>query len=168
MENTNSPLPPLKDITTSGTYILKLIKPKEEVVAKRFKPNAAGFASCRLFFLDGDGNCLTKNFTAQYGKGLAMVVGKFTGKYCPMPPETITVENLYRFVEPAFGRKATVTVEVTPDKEWQGRMQYRYKFTKIEPVAEVGYKPSPFAAPAAPAADEQPTKPDIDTDAIPF
>ena len=128
--------PPLKNITTSGTFVLKLIKPKDdEAVAKRFKLNKAGFASCNLFFLDGDGNCLTKNFTAQWGKGLAMLVGKFSGKFCPVPPENITVENLYRFVEPAFGKTANVTLEVTQDGEWNGKPQYRYKFAKIEGAA---------------------------------
>jgi len=158
MQPANNDRPPLKDITANGVYILKLIKPKEEALPKRFKPNSLGFASCRLFFLDGDGNCLTKNYSAQFGKGLAMVVGKFTGKYSPTPPDTITVENLYRYVEPAFGRKATVTVEVTPDKEWNGKQQYKYKFVKIEPIADLGY-----SAPA-PQLDA----PQADNDAVPF
>ena len=94
-----------------------------------------------------------------------MVVGKFTGKFSPTPPETITVENLYRYVEPAFGRRATVTVEVTPDKEWNGKQQYKYKFVKIEPIADLGYSaPAPQAD--APAADAG--TPQTDNDAIPF
>jgi hypothetical protein len=158
--------PPLKNITTSGTFVLKLIKPKDdEAIAKRFKLNKAGFASCNLFFMDGDGNCLTKNFTAQWPKGLAMLVGKFSGKYCPVPPENITVENLYRFVEPALGQTANVQVEVTEAPElWQGKTQYRYKFVKIEG------KSSEARAVYKPKADEP--KPDPfdapDSGAVPF
>ena len=162
--------PPLKNITASGSYVLKLIKPKDdEAIAKRFKLNKAGFASCNLFFMDGDGNCLTKNFTAQWPKGLAMLVGKFSGKFCPVAPETITVENLFRYVEPALGKTANVTLEVTEDGEWNGKPQYRYKFAKIEGIgseARAIYKPN--TAPA-PAAETQPDPFDApDSGALPF
>ena len=148
--------PPLKNITASGSYVLKLIKPKDdEAIAKRFKLNKAGYASCNLFFMDGDGNCLTKNFTAQWPKGLAMLVGKFSGKFCPVAPENITVENLYRYVEPALGQTANVEIEVTEAPElWQGKTQYRYKFAKIEGKASetrAVYKPNPAPAAEAPA-----------------
>jgi hypothetical protein len=43
-------------------------------------------------------------------------------------------------VSPAFGKKATIELEVTPDKEWNGKMQYNYKLKKITPVESVGYK----------------------------
>ena len=161
--------PPLKNITASGSYVLKLIKPKDdEAIAQRFKLNKAGFASCNLFFMDGDGNCLTKNFTAQWPKGLAMLVGKFSGKFCPVAPENITVENLYRYVEPALGQTANVEVEVTEAPElWQGKTQYRYKFAKIEGKASEAravYKPNP-----APAAETQSDPFDApDSGAVPF
>jgi len=162
--------PPLKNILPpGGTFVLKLIKPKDdEAIAKRFKLNKAGFASCNLFFMDGDGNCLTKNFTAQWPKGLAMLVGKFSGKYCPVAPENITAENLYRYVEPALGKTANVTLEVTEAPElWQGKTQYRYKFVKIEGIgseARAVYKPNP-----APAAEAQPDPFDApDSGAVPF
>lgn len=172
--------PPLKNITASGSYVLKLIKPKDdEAIAKRFKLNKAGFASCNLFFMDGDGNCLTKNFTLggknpdtgaveSWGKGLAMLVGRFSGKFCPTAPATITVENLFRYVEPALGQTANVEVEVTEAPElWQGKTQYRYKFAKIEGKASetrAVYKPNP-----APAAETQPDPFDApDSGAVPF
>ena len=138
MNTPNNDRPPLKNILPpGGTFVLKLIRPKDDKINARFKLNAAGFASCNLFFLDGDGNCMTKNFSVQWGKGLAMVVGKFTGKFCPAPPENMTVENLFRFVEPAFGMTAKVEMEVTENGEWQGKPQYRYKFVKIEgPASE--------------------------------
>lgn len=148
MNTPDNKLPALKNIIESGSYVLKMIRPKDEKMAERFKKNAKGFASCRLFFLDGDGNCLTKNFTAEFPKGLAMTVGKFTGTYSPAPPTDITVENLIRYVEPAFGRKATVELEVTRDpQDWQGKPQYRYKFNKITPADSKVY-----GSPAAPSA----------------
>jgi hypothetical protein len=160
--------PPLKNILPpGGTFVLKLIKPKDdEAIAKRFKLNKANFASCNLFFMDGDGNCLTKNFTAQWPKGLAMLVGKFSGKYCPVAPENITPENLYRYVEPALGKTANVTLEVTEDpKPWQGKTQYRYKFVKIEGIgseARAIYKPKAEEQPKADPFDAP------DSGAIPF
>ena len=155
MEPHNNAPRPLVDITESRSYILKLIRPKDDKIAQRFKMNAAGYASCRLFFLDGDGNCLTKNFTAQWPKGLAMLVGKMTGQYCPAPPENITVENLFRFVEPAFGKKATFHIEVTENGEWQGKPQYRYKFTKIEPIADRAVYPPTQSDQGEPLNDDK-------------
>jgi len=131
----NNELPPLKNIEKSGTYILKMIKPKEEKLSERFKLNKRNFASCRLFFVDGDGNCMTKNYSVEYGKGLAMLVGKLTGSFAPEPPSSMNVENLIRYVSPAFGKKATIELDVTPDKEWNGKMQFNYKLTKITPVS---------------------------------
>lgn len=133
MNPPNNELPPLKNIEKSGTYLLKLVRPKDEKMQERFKVNKKGFASCRLFFVDGDGNCMTKNFSVEFGKGLAMLIGKMTGKFCPEAPTSITVENLIRYVEPAFGKKATIELEVTPDKEWNGKMQFNYKLKKITP-----------------------------------
>ena len=49
--------PPLKSIEVNGTYKLKLIKPKFEKV----KHNEDGTSSARLFFLDDQGNCLSKS-----------------------------------------------------------------------------------------------------------
>lgn len=133
MNPPNNELPPLKNIEKSGVYLLKLVKPKDDKMLERFKVNKKGFASCRLFFVDGDGNCMTKNYSVEFGKGLAMLVGKMTGTFTPEAPTSITVENLIRYVSPAFGKKATVELEVTPDKEWNGKMQYNYKLKKITP-----------------------------------
>lgn len=140
MNPPNNELPPLKNIEKSGSYLMKLVKPKDDKMLERFKVNKKGFASCRLFFVDGDGNCMTKNYSVEFGKGLAMLVGKMTGSFTPEPPTSMTVENLIRFVSPAFGKKATIEIEATPDKEWNGKMQFNYKLTKITPVEAVGYK----------------------------
>jgi len=132
-------LPPLKNITASGSYLLKLIRPKDEKAADRFKlskPDTEGkqYATCALFFLDGDGNCLTDRFNLKWhAKRLAILVGKYSGKYAPTPASEISVEDLWAYVEPAFGKLATCELEVTPDKEWNGKPQFRYKFKSIVP-----------------------------------
>ena len=132
-------LPPLKNITESGTYLLKLIRPKDEKAADRFKlskPDADGkeFATCSIFFLDGNGNCLTERFNMKWhAKRLAILVGKYSGNYAATPSSEISVEDLWAYVEPAFGKLATVDLEVTPDKEWNGKPQFRYKFKSIVP-----------------------------------
>ena len=61
-----------------------------------------------------------------------MLVGKMTGDWCPTAPADITPENLFRYVEPAFGNVAYFDVEVTPDTPWEGKPQFNYKFKKIE------------------------------------
>ena len=134
---------PLVNIDKSGTYLLKMIRPKDDQIANRFKLNKNGFAYARLLFMDGDNNCLTQIFTAggknketgaveSWGKGLATVVGKMTDDWCPTAPADITPENLFRYVEPAFGNVAYFDVEVTPDTPWEGKPQFNYKFKKIE------------------------------------
>ena len=139
MTPNNGNLPPLKTITESGTYLLKLIRPKDEKAAERFKmskkdEDGKEYATCSIFFLDGDGNCLTDRFNLKWhAKRLAILVGKYSGKYAPPPASEITVEELWAYVEPAFGKMATVELEVTPDKEWNGKPQYRYKFKSIVP-----------------------------------
>jgi hypothetical protein len=157
----NGNLPPLKNITESGSYLLKLIRPKDEKAAERFKmskPDADGkeYATCSIFFLDADGNCLTDRFNLKWhAKRLAILVGKYSGKYAPTPASEITVEELWAYVEPAFGKMATVELEVTPDKEWNGKPQYRYKFKSIVPHT-------------LPAGSGMPKKGDEPTSNVPF
>jgi hypothetical protein len=148
----NNERPPLKNIDKSGSYLLKLIKREE----KHFKKNAKGFASVRLFFLDNDGNCLTKNYSTEFGKGLAMVIGKFSSAYAKTPSPEMSIEQLMKYCEPAWGKKATVEVDATQDGEWNGRPQYKYKFTKIESQdAKLYGKPTEANAPEfdAPSTD---------------
>lgn len=148
MNAPNNDRPPLKNIDKAGTYSLKLIRPKDEA---RFKKNARGFSSVSLFFLDNDGNCLTKNFSVEYGKGLAMVIGKFSGSYAPTPSDQMSIEQLIKYCEPAFGKVATVELEVTENGEWQGKPQYRYSFKKITGRDQKLYGSAPSSAPSAEA-----------------
>jgi len=149
MTQPNNDLPPLKNIEKSGTYVLKLIKPKDDKMLERFKVNKKGYASCRLFFVDGDGNCMTKNYSVEFGKGLAMLVGKMTGSFTPEAPTSITIDNLIRYVSPAFGKKATIEIEATEDKPWNGKMQYNYKLTKITAIDKAIYADKPDDIPAS-------------------
>lgn len=158
---------PLVNIDKSGTYILTLCRPKtDEAIAKRFKwsfPDAYNggkvYATCNLFFLAGDGLCLSQDFSVKYWTdkdtgvskptmALAMLVGKFSGAYAKAPSEDMSVEQLFKFVEPAFGKKATVEVEVSmkldKDKKpkfYLGKPQYKYRFKSIVPFTPLGYSP---------------------------
>jgi hypothetical protein len=126
--------PPLTNISKSGTYLLRLCAPKDE----KFKTNKRGFASVTVFFVDGDGNCLNKHFSAEFPQAIAMVVGKFSGKYIETPKFTLDLDGLKSFIAPAHNLKATCEIEVTPDGEWQGKPQFKYKFKTIKPFTPVG------------------------------
>lgn len=132
-ENQNEK-PELKTITQSGTYTLKMCKPKDDVFWKRFAYDKTGTAYARIFFLDDQGNCLTQFFSAK-SKALAIVLGKFSGQYVKQPDPKITVEDLAQLFEPCFAKKAKVEVEVKPGKEYNGKPQWNYDFKKIEPAS---------------------------------
>jgi hypothetical protein len=121
----NNDRPPLTSISTAGTYKLKLIKPKFEKV----KVWEDGTVSARLFFVDDKGFCLSKNFSSKYGKALAMLVGKFSGKYTNEIRLDATPAEFMEYISPACGQTILVGVEVEPNGEWQGKPQYKYKLT---------------------------------------
>jgi len=125
MTTENNDRPPLTSISTNGTYRLKLIKPKFEKV----KVWEDGTASARLFFVDDKGFCLTKNFSSKYGKALAMLVGKFSGKYTNEIRLDATPAEFMEYISPACGQTILVGVEVEANGEWQGKPQYKYKLT---------------------------------------
>lgn len=122
---TENDRPPLTSISTNGTYRLKLIKPKFEKV----KVWEDGTASARLFFVDDKGFCLSKNFSSKYGKALAMLVGKFSGKYTNEIRLDATPAEFMEYISPACGQTILVGVEVEANGEWQGKPQYKYKLT---------------------------------------
>jgi len=117
--------PPLKSIEVSGTYKLKLIKPKFEKV----KQYDDGTTSSRLFFLDDQGNCLSKSYGTKYGKSLAMLVGKFSGQFAKEIRLDATPAEFIEYITPACGVTCLVGVEVEPNGEWQGKPQFKYKLT---------------------------------------
>ena len=122
--------PALKTITASGTYQLRLCQPKPE----KFKLSKAGFPSVWIFFLDAEGNCLSKYYSVQYGKSLAMLIGKFTGKYTQTLAESATLEELTSHVSQAANCIAEVEVEATEGEPYNGKPQFKYKFKSVKAV----------------------------------
>jgi hypothetical protein len=123
MNPPNHERPPLKSIETSGTYQLRLVKPKLEKV----RQYEDGTTSARLFFVDENGNCLSKSYGTKYGKALAMLVGKVSGKYTKEIRLDATPAEFIEYVSPACGIQCPMAVEVTPNGEWQGKPQFKYK-----------------------------------------
>ncbi len=115
--------PPLKTIEQSGNYSLKLIAPKFE----KIKVWEDGTTSSRLFFVDVEGNCLSKNYSTKYGKALAMLVGKFSGKFTAEIRTDATQAEFLEYLKPACGQTVDVAVTVEPNGEWQGKPQFKYK-----------------------------------------
>ena len=128
MSTPNNEKTPLTDISQSGTYKLKLIRPKG---TEKVKVWDDGTVSCRLFFVDDKGFCLSKNFSSKYGMALAMLVGKFSGKFVEEQLRIdATPAEFLNYIEPACGKTCLVGVEATPNgKEYNGKPQYNYKMT---------------------------------------
>lgn len=148
MDNNKAPLPPLKTITASGKYQLKMIKPKDEKVWERIKYDKNGVAYARILFIDDFGNCLTKFFSAKSGTSLAMAVGKFSGQFVKAPDAKISAEDLLEFLRPAFGKKAEVDVEVKEKEPYNGKPSYDYNFKSIAAIGT--------SASSEPSKDEPP------------
>ena len=124
MTTENNPdRPPLTSISTNGSYMLKLIRPKIE----KIKVWEDGTVSARLFFVDDKGFCLSKNFSSKYGKALAMLVGKFSGKFTAELRIDATPAEYLQYIDPACGQTTIVGVECEPNGEYNGKPQYKYK-----------------------------------------
>ena len=121
----NNDRPPLTSISVPGNYRLKLIKPKFEKVKKW----EDGTCSARIFFVDSIGFCLSKNFSTKYGKSLAMLVGKFSGKFTKDIRLDATPAEYMEYLEPACGQTIEVGVEPEANGEYNGKPQYKYKLT---------------------------------------
>lgn len=131
MEPTNEKTP-LTTITQSGTYKLKLIRPKGTDKVKVWED---GSASCRIFFLDDKGFCLWKNFRTGYAKPLAMLVGKFSGKFTNEIRMDATPAEFLQYIDPACGKTCLIGVEVSQAKDkdgnlksYKGEPEWAYKF----------------------------------------
>ena len=77
---------------------------------------------------------MTKNYSAQYPKGLAMLIGKLTKEFLAEPASNISIDDLIEYCSPAFGKKAEFELDVSEDGEWQGKKQYKYKIVSIKPL----------------------------------
>lgn len=115
--------PPLTTISKTGTYVLKMSMPKEDKV--KIYDDGIG---ARLFFKTAEGFCFSKSYGTKYGKSLAMLVGKISGKYVSEPKASLSVPDFLDYLKPATAIYFQVEVEVTQDGEWNGAPQYKYKF----------------------------------------
>lgn len=140
MENQND-RPALTTITQSGVYRLRLTAPKLD----RIKSYEDGTCSAKLFFLADDGHCLSKSYGTKYAGSLAMLVGRLSGSYAKEIRADATPAEFQQYVSPAVGKPTDISVEVTPNGEWNGKPQFKYKLT----FPKGGQKP------AAPAADSE-------------
>ena len=143
MENTDRP--PLTTITTSGVYRLRLTAPKLD----RIKVYEDGTCSAKLFLLDEQGNCLSKSYGTKYPGSLAMLVGKLSGSFAKEIRGDATPAEFQQYVSPAVGKPTDISVEVTPNGEWNGKPQFKYKLT-------------------FPKGGQKPIVPESHTDAPPF
>jgi len=143
--NTPSSFGKFNPIDKSGTYIVKVSTPKEDKIEKHYKKNAKGFATARIYFSTGDNKTGSINRSVEYGKALAIFVGKFSGTFATDPSPQMSVEQLIKYVSPAWGQRAEVELEVTPKADWNGEKQYDYKFKKITRLdgQQSTYRPSP-------------------------
>jgi hypothetical protein len=123
MQPANQDRPPLKTITQSGIFHLKLSKPKVEKV----RVWDDGTMSARLFFVDVNGNCLSQSYGTKYGKSLAMLVGKMSGTYTSEFAGQ-TPEDYVAYVSKAAGKVVETSVEVTRGQDRpDGTPSYKYK-----------------------------------------
>jgi hypothetical protein len=143
MSNPNNDKPALTPITQNGTYRLSLSKPKFEKV----KQWDDGTVSARLFFKTNDGKFLTHRYGTKYGKSLAMLVGKLSGKFTEEIRSGATVAEFIDYVSAACGIYADIAVEVSQAKDRDGNPKfyngepeyaYRLSFSKgsQKPVAK--------------------------------
>mgnify|MGYP006271852955 CR=1 FL=1 len=125
--------PPLKTIEKSGTYTLRLCKPKPEKITT----NSAGFPTCKLFFVDAEGNCFNKIYSTQWGsKQIAILVGKFSNQFIK-PSEQMTLQEFGDLINMAANCVAKVELEVKENGEWppgSGRKQFKYQLKNIESI----------------------------------
>lgn len=137
MEN-QSDLPPLKNITESGVYRLKLSLPKFEQIRR----NDDGTSYCPLFFKAADGACLRTIYGTKYPKPLAILVGKLTGKFMEEKDfiqSNASAADFIEYLKPAVGKYAEIAVEVTPNGQY-----HKYKLS----FGRGSQKPTPPESPS--------------------
>ena len=124
MEPTND-RKPLDPISVSGTYKLKLIRPTLDWI--KVKPDNT--FTCRLMFIDGNGHKMYKSFSPMWAPPLAMLVGKFSSNFTSEIRSDATPAEFLQYIDPACGQTCLVGVEAIPDKEYNGKAQWKYKLT---------------------------------------
>jgi hypothetical protein len=152
----NQPKKPLKKITQSGKYQLKLIAPTIDKIKKYDQNYAAS-----IWFVDAEGNNLNKMYGTKYAPTLATLIGKFTGKYVPAIKETASAEQLLAYIEQANMCIAEIDIEVIPPKA--GSAYPTFKFKSITPIIGNGNAGSNGQGPD----DDEPSAPAV-VEPLPF
>lgn len=121
-----SDLPPLRNITESGVYRLKLSLPKFDQI----RTNDDGTIWTKLFFKAADGACLSTIYGTKYPKALGILVGKLSGKFMEEKdflPTNASPADLIEYLKPATGKYAEIGVEVTPNGQYH---KYKLSFNR--------------------------------------
>ena len=140
MTPNDSRFPARSVLTEAGSYRIKLRKPKADFV----HAHDDGTVSSRLWFETVDGTLyFTKTYGTRYAGSLAMLVGKFSGRFTEaLPEKDVTPEQFLRFLAPACDVPLDVEITTAPviDKEtgkhaeYKGVLKYSYsiRFPKFE------------------------------------
>jgi hypothetical protein len=148
MTPNDSRFPARSVLTKAGSYRIKLRKPKADFV----HAHDDGTVSSRLWFETVDGTLyFTKTYGTRFAGSLAMLVGKFSGRFTEaLPEQGVSPEDFLRFLAPACDVPLDVEITTAPviDKEtgkhaeYKGVPKYSYslrfpKFQKPGAAAEI-------------------------------
>lgn len=135
---------PLKNITKSGTYKLRLMKPAFDKIRHEVDPSdGLTYTSARLLLVADDGSCLSKWYGTKYPKALALLIGKLSGKYAEEIRGDANPTEYMEYIRPALyvETEIGVTVEETVGRDGKTYQKYKLAF------------PRGSQKPAAPRAD---------------
>jgi hypothetical protein len=121
----NDPRPARNVLTTPGQYRIKLRKPKADFV----HAHDDGTVSSRLWFETVDGSLyFTKTYGTRYAGSLAMLVGKFSGRFTEaLPEQGVTPDEFIRFLAPACDLPLDVEITTAPVIDKATGLQAEYK-----------------------------------------
>ena len=125
MTPNDSRFPARSLLTEAGSYRIKLRKPKAEFV----HAHDDGTVSSRLWFETVDGTLyFTKTYGTRYAGSLAMLVGKFSGRFTEaLPEQGVSPEDFLRFLAPACDVPLDVEITTAPVIDKATGLQAEYK-----------------------------------------
>lgn len=125
MTPNDSRFPARSLLTEAGSYRIKLRKPKAEFVYAHDDKTV----SSRLWFETVDGTLyFTKTYGTRYAGSLAMLVGKFSGRFTEaLPEKDVTPEQFLRFLAPACDVPLDVEITTAPVMDDTTGLQAEYK-----------------------------------------
>ena len=125
MTPNDSRFPARSVLTEAGSYRIKLRKPKADFV----HAHDDGTVSSRLWFETVDGTLyFTKTYGTRYAGSLAMLVGKFSGRFTEaLPEQGVSPEDFLRFLAPACDVPLDVEITTAPVMDKETNLQAEYK-----------------------------------------